>query len=346
MRANLGTYSIMITTHDTLLQAFRRVHHSVREALLIACEELPFEQLSGEATLAAGDTVYAIDRIAERAYLEAITQEIASLVSVVVIGEGLPAGEIVLPLGSQRSDAQWIVITDPIDGTRGLMFQKRPAWVVTGITRNRGSATSLADIEVAVQTELPLVKQYLCDEFWAIRGEGAQGERWNRMAGVSEPLTLQPSTVSEVTHGFGTVCSFFAGGREVLGKIADELSHRLLQGTDLAEARIFEDQYASTAGQLAGLFQGQDRFVIDLRPLLAPWLREHGKPLPHCCHPYDLSAKLIADEAGVVLSNPKGGQLDAPLDTETPVAWVGYANPRLREMIEPVLIDVIRDILG
>ena len=32
---------------------------------------------------------------------------------------------------------------------------------------------TLADIELAVQTEIPLVKQHLSDELWAVRGQGA-----------------------------------------------------------------------------------------------------------------------------------------------------------------------------
>ena len=43
------------------------------------------------------------------------------------------------------------------------MYQKRPAWILTGVAPGPGPST-LADIELAVQTEIPLVKQHLCDE--------------------------------------------------------------------------------------------------------------------------------------------------------------------------------------
>jgi len=59
---------------------------------------------------------------------------------------------------------------------------------------NRGEATTLADIELAVQTELPLIKQHLCDTLWATRGKGAYAERVNRLTGERAPLVLQPST--------------------------------------------------------------------------------------------------------------------------------------------------------
>ena len=86
------------------------------------------------------------------------------------------------------------IIVDPIDGTRGLMYQKRPAWILTGVAPNLGEATSLADIEVAVQTEIPLIKQHLSDQLWAVRGGGVRGIRFNRLTNESQPLTIQPST--------------------------------------------------------------------------------------------------------------------------------------------------------
>src|SRR6184192_3262166 len=101
----------------------------------------------------------------------------------VVIGEGIGDGCVVLPQGTSERDAVWRVIVDPIDGTRGLMYQKRSAWILTGVAPNRGPDTDLQDIELAVQTEIPLVKQHLSDVAWAVRGEGAGAERFNRLTG-------------------------------------------------------------------------------------------------------------------------------------------------------------------
>jgi fructose-1,6-bisphosphatase/inositol monophosphatase family enzyme len=330
-------------TNDQLLAAIRRIHQGVRESVIAACESQAYEELCGEATAAAGDTIYAIDRIAEKTLLAGINEVIAPHGPIVVIGEGVPDGEIVLPAGAEATDAAWRLIVDPIDGTRGLMFQKRPAWILTAAAPNRGEATSLADIQVAVQTELPLVKQHLCDSFWAIQGLGAHAERTNRLTAASEPLELQPSSAESLAHGYATVCSFFAGGRDLIGIIADELSHRLLAGNQPAEARIFEDQYASTAGQLAGLMMGQDRFVADLRPLLADAVHQRGGTLGHCCHPYDLCTKLIAEETGVTICLPNGAPISVPLDTESDVTWVGYANGKLLEKIEPVLRQILNE---
>ncbi len=335
----------MALSLQELLQAIREVHDDVRQQVIAACESHTFEELCGEATAAAGDTVYAIDRVAEGALLAGIETKIAANTPVVLIGEGVPDGQIVLPKGIKEADAKWRMIVDPIDGTRGLMFQKRSAWILTGVAKNLGPGTSLSDIELAVQTELPLVKQHLCDNFWAIQGQGAHAERFDRFTNKAKPFHLQPSTATQVAHGYATVCNFFAGGRDLLGAIADELSHRLLGGNQQSEARVFEDQYASTAGQIAGLMLGQDRFVADVRPLLADAVKKRGGTLAHCCHPYDLCTKLIAEEAGVSVCLPDGQPVDVPLDTHTDVTWVGYANGNLQTLIEPVLIAVLRDIL-
>src|SRR4029079_15100680 len=148
----------------------------------------------------------AIDRISETALVESFTREIAASEPIVLIGEGLPNGRITLPAGAKESDARWRIIVDPIDGTRSLMYQKRPGWILTGVAPNLGDKTTLADIEVAVQTEIPLVKQHLCDQFWAVRGNGAHGVRYNRLTGDSRPSAVRPSGASELRHGFATIC--------------------------------------------------------------------------------------------------------------------------------------------
>jgi len=334
-----------VLSSQELLHAIRRVHQRVRTAVIACCERSSLEELRGEAVASAGDTTYAIDRVAEETLLEAVPEEIAVHSPLVLIGEGIPEGQMVFPPGTEESDALWRLIVDPIDGTRGLMVQKRSAWILTGAAPNRGEQTELSDIQVAVQSELPLVKQHLCDDLWAIRKKGAQAERWNRLNGNSMPLALQPSQAIDLVHGYGTVCNFFAGGRDLLGAVADQLSQQLLGQHVVGEARIFEDQYPCTGGQIYGLATGQDRFVADLRPLLAGILSERGQNLGHCCHSYDLCTKLIAEETGVVIRSIDGESVCAPLDTNTNVSWIGYANSTLCEAIHPLLQKVIHDIL-
>jgi len=330
----------MITLAD-LNDELRRLHDWIRGVVVAACEERAAEDLARVVHDGAGDVTYAVDLVSETAIVERLEREVANFEPIVLVGEGLPLGKMTLPEGAAATDARWRIIVDPIDGTRGLMYQKRPAWILTGVAPNRGDATSLADIELALQTEIPLVKQHLSDQVWAFKGQGVQAIRYNRLTNKSEPLVIRPAAATDLEHGFATVCRFFPGGRDVLAAIDEELCHRLLERQG-REAGVFEDQYASTGGQLYGLTSGQDRFVADLRPLVQPAVVARGQAPGHCCHPYDLPTKLIAEEAGVVIKSPSGGPLDAPLDTETDVAWIGYANRRIQDLVEPVLHELLR----
>ena len=45
----------------------------------------------------------------------------------------------------------------------------------------------------------------------------------------------------------------------------------------------------------------------------------------------------ILQEAGGIIEAPDGRPLRAPLDTTSPIAWMGYANPTLARTVRPVL---------
>jgi hypothetical protein len=330
-----------MTIAADFIEPLRRLHDWVRGLVVQACEERGADELARVAHAGSGDVIYAIDRISETALVEWFNREIAAHEPIVLIGEGLPGGRMTLPHGAKDFDARWRIIVDPIDGTRGLMYQKRPGWILTGVAPNRGEETSLADIEVAVQTEIPLIKQHLGDQVWATRAGGVRGVRHNRLTGESKPLTIQPSTASELRHGFATICRFFPGGRDLLAALDEELCERLVPRYE-GEVAVFEDQYASTGGQIYNLATGQDRFVADLRPLVQPLVAARGTAVGHCCHPYDLCTKLIAEEAGVIVTDPTGLPMHAPLDTESNVSWVGYANSTLHAQIAPVLAELLQ----
>src|SRR3712207_5844184 len=221
------------------------------------------------------------------------------------------------------------------------MYQKRSAWVLTGVAPNRGAETGLQDIELAVQTEIPLVKQHLCDLLWAVRGEGAHAERLNRLTGERAPLVLRPSGARTIEHGFAQVSRFFPGARDELAAIDEEVVMGALGPVRPGKAHCFEDQYLSSAGQLYELMAGHDRFTADLRPLMERRLGERGLALGICCHPYDLCTELIARESGVIVKDPAGGPLRAPLNVEADVAWAGYANEHVRQQIEPHLLEAL-----
>jgi hypothetical protein len=295
------------------------------------------ESLSAIALEEEGDTIYAVDRISEDLLINYFEREISPVVPIVLIAEGLPQGQVVLPRGAKHREAVWRVIVDPIDGTRGLMYQKRSGWILTGVARNRGDETCLNDIELAIQTELPLVKQHLCDSAWVVRGRGVVAERYNRLNGERWKIQLRPSQSSSIAHGYAGIARFFPGAREELAAIDEEIVGRALGPVRKGKAHCFEDQYASTGGQLFELMSGHDRFIADLRPLMEPVLEQRGLALGICCHPYDLCTELIAREAGVIVTDVYGEELRARLAVEPEVAWVGYANMKIRAQIEPLL---------
>lgn len=323
-----------MTPSHPLLEPIQNLHRRIRREVVDACEQSSVAALARVAHEEAGDTIYAIDRIAEDLLIEEIGRTIATRdAPVVLVAEGLAGGEVGVPTGSDMSAAKWVIIVDPIDGTRGLMYQKRPAWILTGVAAGPGPRT-LADIELAVQTEIPLVKQHLSDEIWAVRGHGAAARRVNRLNGESWPLELQPSTATTVAQGFATVSRFFPGHRAELAAIDDEVVEAAIGAPRPGKAQSFEDQYISSGGQLYELFAGHDRFVADLRPLVEQ-RRPGGAAL--CCHPYDLCTELIARELGVGVTDERGEPLTAPLDVASNVAWIGYANEAVRAQLEPHL---------
>lgn len=328
-----------------LLAAIKHIHAQIRDDVVAACARQSVDELSRVSSHVddEGDTIFAIDRVSEERLLQLVDQDIASLAPVVLIAEGLVGGSCVLPSGVREEDAVYRMIVDPIDGTRGLMYQKRSAWILTGVALNHGQQTNLRDIDVAVQTEIPVVKQTQSDMLWAVRGHKADAERTDLSTSKRTAVPLRPSRARDVEHGFSTISRFFPGGRDVLAAIDDELARRLAGGTlKDGDAYCFEDQYISTGGQLYELMVGHDRFVADLRPLLMQLQRARGWPAPFCCHPYDLASALIAQEAGVVVTDLAGEPLNCPLDVASNVGWVGYANADLRQHIEPVLQSLLR----
>ncbi len=334
--------SLSFETPASLLAPVRELHEEVRRAVVAAAERAPMDELSGIAADDEGDTIYQIDRVSEDALIGFFEREVAPRVPIVLVAEGLHGGRVVLPRGTSEAEARFVVIVDPIDGTRGLMYQKRSAWILTGIALNRGRDTTLADIDAAMQSEIPLVKQHLSDVLWATRGRGASAERFNRLTGARTALRLRPSAAPTIAHGFAMVSRFFPGAREELAAIDEEIVFAALGPPEAGKAHLFEDQYISSGGQLYEMMAGHDRFVADLRPLMDRQLSARGRALGICCHPYDLCTELIARELGVIVTDERGGPLRASLAVEPDVAFAAYANVRIRAQVEPLLQAALR----
>jgi hypothetical protein len=283
----------------------------------------------------AGDVQYRIDRASEEAIEDLAARSLRSFGAFRLLTEGLPPSGVVIGRGPPK----FRVLVDPIDGTRGLMYGKRSAFVLVGVAPE-SAAPKLSDVVAAVMLEIP-PKDGARASFVACAEEG-KGARIFR-EGLSTPIGKPPprgvrptpSLATTLAHGFATFCRYFDGAQDRIGALAEAFFEQAAAPGE--RGHVFEDQYLSTAGLMFGLLTGKDRFVADLRPLFKD---RSGRPLLSA-HPYDLLAAPILREAGVPLLDPRGLPLDAPLDVVSDVAWVGYANAKLRRRYEAALLSAI-----
>ncbi|MBI3886494.1 MAG: inositol monophosphatase [Opitutae bacterium] len=285
------------------------------------------------AAVTAADTIYAIDRVSEAAVLAWFAAQWPKRWPVELVMEGLEAhGAVTFPPGTPVKRTVFKCILDPIDGTRGLMHDKRSAWSLAALAPQRGARTHLGDLVVAAMTELPTSKQAQGDQLSGVRGRGVHAVRVDLRSGRGKKFTPRPSRARDFEHGFASFAKFFPAGKAWLAGVEERLWR------ELGATEVFDDQYLSSGGQLYELLVGHDRFVADLRPLAFAQLGVRGA-LP--CHPYDLCTALIAQELGCVIADPAGRPLRVPLDTTSPVAWVGCANPFLARRVRPVLRRIL-----
>lgn len=324
---------------DYFIRRVRALHEHIRAEVHTQLLHRSTEWLAQATEGTDGDTQFRIDLRVENLLLQ-LCHQWAQEVPFVLVAEGIAEdGWQVLPEGTDLADAPFILIADPIDGTRMIMYDKRSAWCLTGIAPNRGRQTTLADIEIAVQTELPTTRHYLADTLWAVRGQGAFGERVNLLDGTIIPFRPTPSQSEDLRYGFASIANFFPDGKGWLARLEEELYRRLGSMDVGGNPLVFADQYLSTGGQIYELAVGHDRFIADLRPVAFRRLGYERPPL--CAHPYDICTELIAREAGAIITDEYGEPLQTVLDIREPIAWIGYANLALRTRTEPVLRQIL-----
>lgn len=311
----------------------------IRDSILASRETLSVEAMSHVAEVTEADTIYHIDRVTEEAIVAWLERHWPADLACSVVMEGLEHA-LTLPHGAA---VKTTLILDPIDGTRGLMYDKRPAWALAGLAPGRGAHVSLHDIQVAAMTEIPTSKQGLADQLSAIRGSGARAARRVLEERVTLPIDVHPSRAGEFRHGFASLAKFFPQGKQLTAAIEEDFWAELHGREPQASPLVFDDQYISTGGQLYELAVGHDRMLGDIRPLV---FRKLGLGLSLSCHPYDICTALVLTELGVVVETPAGRPVDAPLDTTSSVAWIGYANEELARLARPALRRALQKHLG
>lgn len=322
-----------------MLDRARRLLCQLQETIrdrLIAARQRQARSFARVAAETAADTIYQIDKLSEDTLVAWLNDHWPRSWPVELIMEGLET-ELTFPAGTPVSDTRWKLIIDPIDGTRGIMHDKRSAWAMAGLAPQRGSRNHLGDIVVCAMTELPISKQWRSDQFSAVRGSGkVVASSYNVLTGKRQRLAVRPSGTDSFHHGFATVSRFFPGAKEWLSRFEENVWRELgelVPGED--PPPIFEDQYISCGGQIAEMLLGHDLMVLDVRPEAFRQLGLRDGAL--ASHPYDLCCEFLLHEAGGVIERPQGGRLRDPLDTTSAVSWVAFANPQLARRVRPVI---------
>lgn len=331
-------------TYQELTQMLLEAGRAVRSKVYESLKSTDVEVLSSVHAEKEEDTIYHIDREVEEILLPILEKYATDSESFLVLAEGIgeDAHGVMLPSGIDRQKAAYRIIIDPIDGTRGIMYNKRSAFFLAGVAPNKGGETSLQDIEVAVMVELPTTKHYLADVLWAIKGQGAFAQTDDLIHGKSQERKLKPSTAKTIIGGFAQFARFFPPGREILSKIEDELIETLKPNNPGGKALVFEDQYISSGGQLFEMLNGHDRFVADVRGLLYQYMRTQGKEGGHVCHPYDVCAHLIGTEAGIIITDGEGNPLNVPLNLSAEVNWMGFANTHIYKEVFSIIQSLMK----
>jgi len=297
------------------------------------------EELSKIVEQGCGDVVYKIDVRAENIVentFKRIGDEVCPILGITektgkrVYGDGEP---------------EYFIIVDPIDGTRPLMYQLHPAFSLVGIGKIIESRYPvLGDIEFCAMFQIPNLDKKYIDLVKAMKGKGTMMERyevdtWKKI----KTFRPTPSKAKSIEHGFIVISAPFSP-REYLARVGDYIVKKVVRE---GRARVFYDEYLSTAGQFYRLLLGKYRIVVDLRPLQEKLLKTKGGELGLCAHPYDVCCALSLKEVNCPITDGYGNEKDFwrfPCDAKTDVHYIAYANEILREKIEPIILEAISKI--
>ncbi len=315
------------------LNDLKRLHDRLRKELLNNRSGYGYDGVQ-PVRKGVGDFTYACDAEAEKIVLE-FCRALGKEETFVLVSED--GGSIVFPEGGRIEDAAFTLIIDPIDGTRGLMYGMRSAWILTCIAK-KGANAHLADCVTAYQSEIPLVNQHIYEALsWT--SEGLLEAEVLRVSDGSLISKYRPESSKDksLAHGFAFFSKFFLEGKSRIAEIEQKFFERVLKKDEKGYPLLFDDQYICCGGQLYLLATGRYRFVADVRPFIRAGL---------CSHAYDMCTADIARAAGAVLTDLRGKELDFPLDAEYNVGFIGYANNDLRNMMEPVLMELLDEYGG
>jgi myo-inositol-1(or 4)-monophosphatase len=260
------------------------------------------------ATGEGGDVTFAIDEVAESLMEQHLARE-APGVAFYSEDRGMvtPAGE-----------PEWVLIVDPIDGTRPAMAGFEAACVSVAAARLDDEPT-IADVEVGCVIEIKSGA-----EFVAERGGGVE----------PAPRLSTNTDLARMFWAYGLRGRPVRVIAEVLAEIVDASS--VGGGTfDLGSATY--DMTRVVTGQLDAYIEPGPRIVADVPGMRAAFERLGGGAVLNNS-PYDLAAvALICAEAGAVVSDaygvPLGAQRLLGSGAEFQISCVTASNRELHKSI-------------
>ena len=326
------------STAERLVQLGGLLRHEVRGALRTQSRT----ELTAIASVGVGDHTFGIDVVAERA-VDRWLEEMAATGPLSLLTEDT-GWRHVGPQGPLRDFDHGgpRISLDPIDGTRNLMHELRPAWVIAAACGPGTDAPRIGDVEVGALIEIPCLDSVRARELVALRSKGLRCRSVPLGPQPPSPNDEQPlwepaAPLDEQARLDGGYFPFFgfeprcrAAAQELSARVFERLENDL--GIDTES--VLDDQYISSGGQLALLALGTYRAIIDARLSLG---NARGFTA-RTAKPYDVAgAILVAEEAGAVVRGVDGGPLDFPLDATTPIEFCGYANDATFRALAPLI---------
>ena len=307
----------------------------IRDAARGALVSRSARELSEPVRRGVGDVTFGLDEVTERA-VDAWFARAAAAGPLSLLTEDSgwrhrgPAGD--LP-GFDHGGPR--IALDPVDGTRNLMADLRPAWTVVSVAGPGPDQPRLADLTYGIVSELPVTTAGRYRVVRAAAGGPCLLELRD-LAGdeLLEGRELRADTDDRPDGGYFPFFRYDARQRPAIAAVEATFFEllRAREGADLH--RCFDDQWCCAAGQLVALMLGTYRMTVDVRARIA---RLDGIPAT-TVHPYDIAgAVLCARAVGCVVEDAEGAPLDFPIDCATQVDLVAWVNAATRRRLLPHL---------
>ncbi len=232
---------------------------------------------------AGGDVTFAIDERAE-AFMEQFLAERAPEVAFYSEDRGL-----VTPAG----DPEWVLIVDPIDGTRPAMAGFEAACVSVALAPLGDGDPTIGDVAIGCVVEIKSGQAFVAE-----RGKGLD----------PAPALSSNTELSRMFWAYGLRGRPVRRIAEVVGELIDASS--VGGGTfDLGSATF--DMTRVVTGQLDAYVEPGARLIAEIPGMREEFERVGGGVVLNNS-PYDVAAAiLICEEAGAVVTDAWGGPLGA-----------------------------------